>query len=72
LVDRFREVVADPLAGAADDFGAGVPLETISHGPAAVLGVPPSVLPHPARSNTRTASRAVTLRAEGSIRISRR
>jgi hypothetical protein len=67
-------VVADPAAdtpaGAADVLGAGVPLATISQGPAAAGGGPSSA-PHPATTNTTLPRMAVTL-ANGVIGITRR
>jgi hypothetical protein len=69
LVEMFLEVVA-PVAGAAGALGAGVPLATISQGPAATGGALSSAA-HPASTNTTPASGAITFVRDG-IRITRR
>jgi hypothetical protein len=67
----FREVVAVAEAGAAAEvLGAGVPLATIAHGPAA-LGSAFSSAPHPARTSMTPVSGAITLVSD-EIRITRR
>jgi len=68
--DGPGEVAAEPLAGAAEVLGAGVPLAMIEQGPAAVGGAfwTPA---HPASTNTTPASGAVTFLRDG-IRIIRR
>jgi hypothetical protein len=61
---------ADVVAADVGVFGAGVPLGTTEHGPAAVDGGLSSV-PHPASTRTTPASRAVAF-FTGEIRITRR
>jgi hypothetical protein len=71
LVEMFFDVVADAVAGAADVLGAGVPLEMIEHGPAAVGGGVVCSVAHPANTKTTPASGAAAFLRDG-IRISRR
>jgi hypothetical protein len=66
----FAEVVVVPPAGAAEVLGAGVPLATISHGPAA-LGAVVGAAPHAPRITTTPVSGAVALMSD-EIRITRR
>jgi hypothetical protein len=68
--DGPGEVAAEPLAGAAEVLGAGVPLAMIEQGPAAVGGAFWTAA-HPASTNTTPTSGAVTFLRDG-IRIIRR
>jgi hypothetical protein len=67
----FREVVTDPVAGAAEVFGAGVPFGMIEQGPATVVGGAFSSATHPANTSTTPASGAAAFLKDG-IRITRR
>jgi hypothetical protein len=67
----FREVVADAGAGAADVFGAGVPLSMMAHGAASLGAGGFSSAAHPASTNATPASGAATFLSD-EVRITRR